>query len=98
MQTNQLEAKMKKQIAVSMQSLEWFILHSFIKTIVESEEHVKTFFTSAEDAEVIESILSKIQRQFAPHLQDNCEHVESIEKLLSIEPKKLYTGNSKILT
>ena len=97
MQTNQLEAKMKKQIGCSLQALEWFILHGFIKNIVENEEHIKTLFSDAGDVMAIEGILFKLQKQFAPHLEDNCSDIEDLEKLLSIEPKKLYTGNSKLI-
>lgn len=90
MQQNQLEAKMLKQIGISLQSLEWFILHGFIKSIVEDEEKVKTLFKTADDVQCIEGILFKIQKQFAPHLEDNVSEVEGIEQLLGIKPKELY--------
>jgi len=90
MQQNQLEAKMMKQIGVSLQSIEWFILQGFIKNIVESEELVKANFKTVEDCAVIEGILDKIQKQFAPHLEDNTSAVESIEEMLGIKPKDLW--------
>jgi hypothetical protein len=90
MQHNQLEAKMMKQIGVSLQSIEWFILQGFIKNIVESEELVKANFKTVEDCAVIEGILDKIQKQFAPHLEDNTEAIDSIEHMLGMKPKELY--------
>lgn len=89
MQQNQLEAKMLKQIGISLQSLEWFILHGFIKSIVEDEEKVKLLFKTADDVQCIEGILFKLQKQFAPHLQDNVSEVDSIEQMLGIKPKEI---------
>jgi hypothetical protein len=97
MQTNQLEAKMKKQIGVSLQALEWFILHGFIKNIVEDEEKIKYFFTSADDVQAIEGILFKLQKQFAPHLEGNCADVENIETLLGIKTKELHVKTKKLI-
>jgi hypothetical protein len=31
-----------------------------------------------------------MQKQFAPHLDDNVSEVENIEQLLGIKPKELY--------
>lgn len=90
MQQNQLEAKMLKQIGISLQSIEWFILHGFIKSIVEDEEKVKTLFKTADDVQCIEGLLFKIQKQFAPHLEENVSEVENIEQLLGIKPKEVY--------
>lgn len=89
MQQNQLEAKMLKQIGISLQSLEWFILHGFIKSIVEDEEKVKLLFKTADDVQCIEGILFKLQKQFAPHLEDNVSEVDSIEQMLGIKPKEI---------
>lgn len=91
MHNNQLESKMLKQIGISLQSLEWFILHGFIKSIVEDEEKVKLIFKSSEDCAVVETILAKIQKQFAPHLQDNTEDVSDLENILKLPPKKILT-------
>jgi len=96
MQTNQLEAKMLKQIGVSLQSLEWFILQGFIKSLVEDPEKVKLLFATQEDCAAIEAILTKIQRQFAPHIAKEIE-AESIEAKLSIAPKKLHTPSKTLL-
>ena len=90
MQQNQLEAKMLKQIGISLQSLEWFILHGFIKSIVEDEEKIKLLFKTSDDVQCIEGILFKLQKQFAPHLEDNVSDVDNIEQMLGIKPKELY--------
>lgn len=89
MQDNQLEAKMFKQIGVSLQSLEWFILQGFMKSIVEDSEKVMKCFSNSQDVEVIESILAKIQKQYAPHLIKEVE-ADSIEAMLDIKPKELF--------
>ena len=89
MHNNQIEAKMLKQIGISLQSLEWFILHGFIKSIVEDPEKVKLLFASVEDSVVVEGILFKIQKQFAPHLDDNTSDVDKLENLLKLPPKKV---------
>lgn len=90
MQHNQIEAKMNKQIGVSLKAIEWFILQGFIKNIVESEELVKANFKTVEDCAVVEGLLDKIQKQFAPHLEDNTGAVEDLVAMLGIKPKELY--------
>lgn len=97
MQQNQLEAKMKKQLQVSLSALEWFIVGGFLKHIVEDENHVKALFKTQEDCVAIESILDKLMKQYAPHVADNTSDVPDIEELLGIEPKKLHTKTKKLL-
>lgn len=97
MQQNQIEAKMNKQIGVSLKAIEWFILQGFIKNIVESEELVKANFKTVEDCAVVEGLLDKIQKQFAPHLEDNTEAIDSIEHMLGMKPKELYIKPKTLL-
>lgn len=89
MQQNQLEAMMTKQIGVSLQSLEWFILFGFLKSIVEDPEKVKSLFASAADCDAIEAIMVKIQKQFAPTLHKDVEKMSDFEAMLMEPPKKL---------
>jgi len=92
MQNNQLESKMLKQMGVSLQSLEWFILNGWMKSIVQDPEKVKAVFTSAEDCQAIEVILAKIVNQFAPQLLKDVNEYDDatdLENLLKLPPKKL---------
>ena len=100
MQNNELESKMLKQVGVSLESLNWFILTGFLKSIVEDPEKVKLLFNSAEDVDVIESILAKIVNQYAPGLQKSINDEEDkldLETLLKIPPKKIITKPSLIV-
>lgn len=92
MQNNQLESKMLKQMGVSLQSLEWFILNGWMKSIVEDPEKVKLVFKSSEDCAAIEVILAKIVNQFAPQLLksvNESDDATDLENLLKLPPKKL---------
>jgi hypothetical protein len=97
MQSNPLEYQMTKQIAVSMQSIEWFLLYGFLKNLIDNEEAVKFNFKSAEDCVAIEAILTKIQKQFAPNIASNTDDVPDIEDLLGISPKQLHTKVKKLI-
>lgn len=97
MQNNQIESKMRKQMPVSLQSLEWFILYGFLKNILEDETHVKNLFESKEDCQAVEAILLKIQNQFAPTIDDNTSDVPDIEELLNISPKKILTKTKGLI-
>lgn len=92
MQTNELQAKMNKQVGISLEALNWFILHSFLKSIIEDPEKVKLVFKDAEDCQVIEGLLLRITKQFAPRLNEALEAEEdsmNLENILKISPKKL---------
>lgn len=97
MEANPLEYQMKKQIAVSLQSIEWFLIYGFLKNLVDNEEAVKFNFKSAEDCVAIEAILTKIQKQFAPNIVSNTDDVPNIEDLLGIQPKQLHTKVKKLI-
>lgn len=96
MQNNELKSKMERQIGISLQSLEWFILYGFIKSIVEDPEKVKMLFKSVEDCQSIELILAKIQRQFAPQL-DKVAEKSDLEVLLDIPTKEILPNPPKLV-
>ena len=94
--TSEFEEKISKQVGVSLQALEWFILQGFIKSIVEDPEKVKLLFKSAEDSVAIEAILTKIQKQFAPQLAVEVQ-APSIEEVLDIKPKELIVKKKTLI-
>lgn len=92
MQNNGIESKMMKQVGISLESLNWFILSGFLKSIVTDPEKVKVCFSSAEDCQAIEALLQRINKQFAPNIDkiiDQDEENAFLENLLHISPKKL---------
>ena len=96
MHNNELKSKMERQIGISLQSLEWFILYGFMKSVVEDPEKVKLLFKTVEDSQSIELILSKIQRQFAPQLNKVAEKSE-LEVMLDIPSNELLTNPPKLI-
>lgn len=98
MQNNQIEARMHKQIGVSLPAISWFILKTFVESITTDEEKCKVIFSSKEDAIAIVGIMETITRQFAPTILKDIEQMDDIEALLAVEPKKLITPqNSKLI-
>ncbi len=92
MQNNELEAKMMKQVGISLEALSWFILSGWIKSIVTDPEKVKLVFSSAEDCQTIETLLQRINKQFAPNIDKIIEQDEKevfLENLLQLPPKKV---------
>jgi hypothetical protein len=92
MQNNQLESKMMKQVGISLEALNWFILSGFLASIVTDPEKVKVCFTSAEDCQAIEALLRRINDQFAPNIDKIVNQDEEkvyLENLLALPPKKL---------
>jgi hypothetical protein len=92
MQQNELQAKMMKQVGISLEALNWFLLSGFLKSIVTDPEKVKVMFTSAEDCQVIEGLLKRINDQFAPNIDKILEQSEEkvyLENLLNLPPKKI---------
>ncbi len=100
MQNNELESKMMRQVGISLEALNWFILSGFLKSIVENPEAVKLLFKTQEDVQVIETLLSRINKQFAPNIDKLIEtseerlHLENVlqlppDNVISLKPKNL---------
>ena len=98
MQVNQIEAKMHKQVGVSLEAIQWFVLKGFIESITTDEEKCKLVFSSVEDATAIVAITKRMVDQFAPNILKDIEQMDDFEAVLAIEPKKLITPqNSKLI-
>jgi CRISPR/Cas system CSM-associated protein Csm2 small subunit len=100
MQNNELESKMMKQIGISLEALNWFILSGWIKSIVTDPEKVKVVFSSAEDCQAIEVLLHRINKQFAPNIDkiiDQDEEKVYLENLLQLPPKKIIAAPKPII-
>ncbi len=92
MQINEIESKLHKQIGVSMEAINWWILCTFLKSVVDNEEMVKVVFSSAEDCQTIELLAKRISAQFGFNLDKALDVEEDkldLENLLKLPPKKL---------
>jgi hypothetical protein len=92
MQNNELHAKMNKQVGVSLEALNWFILCRFLKGILEDETATKQLFKSQEDYAVIEGITKRIGKQFSFDVDRTLEEQDKesdLENILKLPPKKL---------
>lgn len=99
-ENNELQAKMERQIGISLMSIQWFILSGWIKSIVENPEAVKMTFKSAEDCQVIESILKLINKQFAPNIDKLIETSEErlhLENVLQLPPDRLKVPTKNLI-
>ena len=100
MQNNELKAKMDKQVGVSMTALNWWILSTYLKSIIDDPEKVKATFSDAGDCNAIELIAASIAKQLGTSLDNMLkteEEESTLEHVLKLPPKKIITASSDIL-
>lgn len=98
MQDNEIISKMNRQIGISLEAVQWFVLSTFLKSIVTDPEKVKVCFSSAEDCQAIEALLQRINKQFAPNIDKLIETSEErlhLENLIQLPPDNVLTLKTK---
>ena len=100
MQNNEIESKMMRQVGISLEALNWFILSTFIKSIVTDPDKVTAVFASAEDCQAIEGILARINKQFAPNIDkviDTSEERLHLESILQLSPDSIIETKKSLI-